>query len=252
VVKYERKILQINKIKEIDMKTLIVTGGSLDISWAKDFVRTINAEYIIAADSGLKYIDELGLVPDMILGDYDSVEDGLLDKYKSIDIKTYPKEKDYTDTHIAIINALKAGASVIYILGATGTRMDHTFTNICLLLQSSAYCELSSASSVAMITTSMPEMSASVTSRFHTRIRSGFFWQLPSIFSTMPAVSSIRSVSAIASSSAQISGATTVTHAPNSHICAAFRAATAPPPTIRHCLSSSCIMNGKYAIFYPL
>ena len=30
------------------MKTLIVTGGSLDISWAKDFVRTINAEYIIA------------------------------------------------------------------------------------------------------------------------------------------------------------------------------------------------------------
>ena len=107
------------------MKTLIVTGGSLDISWAKDFVRTINAEYIIAADSGLKYIDELGLVPDMILGDYDSVEDGLLDKYKSIDIKTYPKEKDYTDTHIAIINALKAGASVIYILGATGTRMDH-------------------------------------------------------------------------------------------------------------------------------
>ena len=47
MVKYERKILQINKIKEIDMKTLIVTGGSLDISWAKDFVRTINAEYII-------------------------------------------------------------------------------------------------------------------------------------------------------------------------------------------------------------
>lgn len=113
------------------MKTLIVTGGSLDIDWAKDFIKTINAEYIIAADSGLKYIDELGIVPDMILGDYDSVEDGLLGKYKSTDIKTYPREKDYTDTHIAIINALKAGTSEIYILGATGTRMDHTFTNIC-------------------------------------------------------------------------------------------------------------------------
>lgn len=113
------------------MKTLIVTGGSLDIRWAKDFIKTIQAEYIIAADSGLKYIDELGLVPDMILGDYDSVENDLLDKYKSTDIKTYPREKDYTDTHIAIINALKTGASEIYILGATGTRMDHTFTNIC-------------------------------------------------------------------------------------------------------------------------
>lgn len=113
------------------MKTLIVTGGSLDIRWAKNFIKTIQAEYIIAADSGLKYIDELGLVPDMILGDYDSVGNDLLDKYKSTDIKTYPREKDYTDTHIAIINALKTGASEIYILGATGTRMDHTFTNIC-------------------------------------------------------------------------------------------------------------------------
>lgn len=113
------------------MKTLIVTGGSLDTGWAKEFIKTVNIEYIIAADSGLKYINELGLVPDMILGDYDSVEAGLLDKYKDTDIKTYPREKDYTDTHIAIINALKAGASAIYILGATGTRMDHTFTNIC-------------------------------------------------------------------------------------------------------------------------
>lgn len=113
------------------MKTLIVTGGSLDTGWAEEFIKTVNAEYIIAADSGLKYINELGLVPDMILGDYDSVEAGLLDKYKDTDIKTYPREKDYTDTHIAIINALKAGASAIYILGATGTRMDHTFTNIC-------------------------------------------------------------------------------------------------------------------------
>lgn len=113
------------------MKTLIVTGGSLDTGWAEEFIKTLNAEYIIAADSGLKHINELGLVPDMILGDYDSVEAVLLDKYKDTDIKTYPREKDYTDTHIAIINALKAGASAIYILGATGTRMDHTFTNIC-------------------------------------------------------------------------------------------------------------------------
>ena len=113
------------------MRTLIVTGGSVDTDWAMDFIKTINPQYIIAADSGLKYADKLGLVPDMILGDYDSVEEGLLDKYRSTDIKTYPREKDYTDTHIAIINALKAGASEIYIIGATGTRMDHTFTNIC-------------------------------------------------------------------------------------------------------------------------
>ncbi len=59
-----------------------MTGGSLDIQWAKGFCQTINAEYIIAADSGLKYIDELGLVPDMILGDYDSVKMDCLIRYK--------------------------------------------------------------------------------------------------------------------------------------------------------------------------
>ena len=93
MVKYERKILQISKIKEIDMKTLIVTGGSLDISWAKDFVRTINAEYIIAADSGLKYIDELGLMPDMILGDYDSVEAGLLTSIRVQILRLIPEKR---------------------------------------------------------------------------------------------------------------------------------------------------------------
>ena len=46
------------------------------------------------------------------------------------EFEIYPKEKDYTDTHLAIMTALKKGATDIYILGATGTRMDHTITNI--------------------------------------------------------------------------------------------------------------------------
>ena len=113
------------------MNILIITGGSLDTGWADNFLKEIDYDYVIVADRGLLYADKLGITPDVILGDYDSVQEGLLDKDKNIDIKTYPREKDYTDTHIAVINAVKAGAQKIYILGATGTRMDHTFTNIC-------------------------------------------------------------------------------------------------------------------------
>lgn len=112
-------------------KTLILTGGSIDIEWAKKWLLDKEFEYCIAADSGLVYADKLGVKVDFLLGDYDSVDKDILERYKKqVDFKVYPREKDYTDTHLAIITAIKNGASEIYILGATGTRMDHTLTNI--------------------------------------------------------------------------------------------------------------------------
>ena len=109
---------------------LIITGGSLDISWAKSYLSQNKFDYLIAADSGLAYVKELNLCPDFILGDYDSVDLELLNYFKDKDIKTYPKEKDYTDTHLAIITAIKLMPRKITILGGTGTRLDHTLTSI--------------------------------------------------------------------------------------------------------------------------
>ena len=112
-------------------KALIVTGGSINVAWAKEWLDNQTFDYCIAADSGLEYADKLGLKVDYLLGDYDSVDKDVLDTYKSnTEFEIYPKEKDYTDTHLAIMTALKKGATDIYILGATGTRMDHTITNI--------------------------------------------------------------------------------------------------------------------------
>lgn len=112
-------------------RVLIVTGGSVNVEWAKEWLDNQAFDYCIAADSGLVYADKLGLKVDFLLGDYDSVDTEVLDRYKSnTEFEIYPKEKDYTDTHLAIITALKKGATDIYILGAIGTRMDHTITNI--------------------------------------------------------------------------------------------------------------------------
>jgi thiamine pyrophosphokinase len=77
----------------------------------------------------------------LILGDYDSVDKNVLDKYrKTADVLTYPPEKDYTDTHIAVKKAVEKIATdglkdstAVYIAGATGTRLDHTLTNIFIL-----------------------------------------------------------------------------------------------------------------------
>ena len=111
-------------------KILIVTGGSVDYEWAKEWLKDREYDYVIAADSGLLHAYRLGLKVDYILGDYDSLEDGIIEKYENTETVTYPAEKDYTDTHLAIITAIKQGADLIDIIGATGRRYDHAMTNI--------------------------------------------------------------------------------------------------------------------------
>ncbi|MGN0318893.1 MAG: thiamine diphosphokinase [Lachnospira sp.] len=112
-------------------RVLIVTGGNVDIRWAKSWLNDNSFDYCIAADKGLYYAHELGIKVDYVLGDFDSLPENVLDGYKSESvIETFPTQKDYTDTHLAIITAIKLGAEAIYIIGATGNRLDHTMTSI--------------------------------------------------------------------------------------------------------------------------
>lgn len=117
-------------------RVLIITGGNVDYDWAGDWLKNREYEYCIAADSGLCHADRLGIKVDYILGDYDSVNEELLDNYKK-DIKTvtYPPEKDYTDTHLAVLTALEQQPDKIDIIGATGSRYDHALTNIYIMKQ---------------------------------------------------------------------------------------------------------------------
>jgi len=111
---------------------LIFTGGMFDLVWAREWLDSKEFDFVIAADKGLLYADELNCKVDYILGDYDSVDKDLLDKYRGMNVEliTFPCEKDYTDTNLAIETAIEKGASQITILGAIGSRMDHTMSNI--------------------------------------------------------------------------------------------------------------------------
>lgn len=121
-------------------RCLIIAGGE----WNQEFASCyINKKYgekkpdlVIAADGGLHGLHQMGILPDILLGDYDSVPAELLAQYGEDDRMIrmqYPAEKDYTDSHLAITTAIEQGAEEICILGATGTRMDHSLTNIGLL-----------------------------------------------------------------------------------------------------------------------
>jgi thiamine pyrophosphokinase len=100
--------------------------GSAEI---KDYssVKVDEDAYIIAADGGLCHTNVLGLRPDILIGDFDSLNAELPSDCKII---TSPAEKDDTDMMLAVKTALQNGYRSITIYGGTGGRLDHTFANI--------------------------------------------------------------------------------------------------------------------------
>ena len=86
---------------------------------------------IIAADGGYDNLTRHGYVPDVLIGDFDSIESNM-----PVGIRTvrHPKEKDETDMFLAYAEGVRLGYSEFVMLGATGGRLDHTYANISLLL----------------------------------------------------------------------------------------------------------------------
>jgi len=117
-------------------RVVILTGGEF-VDYPQCQAVKQAADYLICADKGVEYAQQLGWQPDLIIGDFDSVPAAVLNVYKEkgYPIRTYPPQKDYTDTHLAVDAALALGATEIIILGGTGSRFDHTFANFCLLLR---------------------------------------------------------------------------------------------------------------------
>ena len=86
-------------------------------------------DLVIAADSGLKTVERLGLSPDLIVGDFDSL--GRVPTGKNV--VTLPVEKDVTDAAAAVAEGRARGFGRFFFVGCTGGRPDHTFAAYQLL-----------------------------------------------------------------------------------------------------------------------
>lgn len=135
--------------------TVIVSGGMIQKDFALDFIKKIKEErnkenrkdndqdnekenklLLIAADRGMDFFRETGLVPDLVDGDFDSVSaegKAYLESLTNTEILQLVPEKDDTDTQSAVNLAIKKGAKSILILGATGGRLDHFLGNLGIL-----------------------------------------------------------------------------------------------------------------------
>ncbi len=112
------------------MKCVIFANGIYNHTEAVFSI--LENSFIIAADAGLFICDKIGVMPDVIIGDMDSVSKTLLDKFieKNVMIKRYPSEKDNTDMEISFRYAFEQKFNEIVVLGGLGKRWDMTFANV--------------------------------------------------------------------------------------------------------------------------
>ena len=118
------------------IRTLIVSGGNIGLSFFKELISNNEYNNIIASDKGLEILDKCKITPNYIIGDFDSIDQNILNKYtNNSDIKIIKLNpiKDYTDTHMALKLAIDIKSLDITIIGAIGTRVDHLLGNIHVL-----------------------------------------------------------------------------------------------------------------------
>ena len=105
------------------MRYLIVCGGKIDKEFGLNEIKTDGIDAIIAADSGMDFLYENGVTPDIIVGDFDSTKTNALEYFErkgQTEIRRLNPVKDDTDTEYAIRLAISEGARSIVVLGATG------------------------------------------------------------------------------------------------------------------------------------
>lgn len=113
---------------------IILANGELpDIDKARSLIQ--NGDYLICADGGTRHALELGVQPNLIIGDLDSTEPQALQKFKDdgVEIEPYPRDKNETDLELAIHRAIELNPKQIIIIAALGGRLDQTLANITLL-----------------------------------------------------------------------------------------------------------------------
>ena len=116
------------------MRALIVLGGDAPEP-ALLAACAGQADLTIAADSGLAAFDAAGLAPDLLIGDMDSIDPALLERYGNLPQERLCCVKDDTEGVHALDTAIARGAKRITLLGALGGRLDHALANLMLLVR---------------------------------------------------------------------------------------------------------------------
>ncbi len=117
-------------------KAVVALNGELKGD-REEFKKLIGEKdiFFIAADGGALFLESIGFLPDVIIGDFDSLTKAQYQRYEKLGAKIikYPVEKDETDGELALQYCQERGFNNIIIIGFSGGRLDQQLANIFLL-----------------------------------------------------------------------------------------------------------------------
>ncbi|HHV65244.1 MAG TPA: thiamine diphosphokinase [Peptococcaceae bacterium] len=124
------------------MQVAVIANGEWDLEWGREELRNRPIDILIAADGGGDLALKVGRIPDVLIGDLDSIseESFKICQNNNTKIKKFPKEKDETDLELALefaetyLQAYGRQEDEILLYAAGGKRLDHLLGNIALLL----------------------------------------------------------------------------------------------------------------------
>ncbi|MCL2619858.1 MAG: thiamine diphosphokinase [Defluviitaleaceae bacterium] len=113
------------------IRAVIISGGAIaDYDFIRSQLR--DGDTVICADSGYDHAVKMGVKPQVLVGDFDSI--GCLDDVPSdVVVRSHSPRKDFTDTEIAIEYAREQGFKRFLLVAVLGSRVDHSLTNVLLL-----------------------------------------------------------------------------------------------------------------------
>jgi thiamine pyrophosphokinase len=112
---------------------IFANGKRLNLAAVRQMIRP--EDYLVAADGGLRYLAQLGLSANLVIGDLDSISSAELAELQksTARVMRYPRGKNETDLELALETVVQEGCKTILVLAALGGRLDMTLSNIFLL-----------------------------------------------------------------------------------------------------------------------
>jgi thiamine pyrophosphokinase len=126
--------LEVTVTSNTAARTIIIANGHLpDPVEARQCVRS--GDVVICADGGAHHARVMGLTPDVVVGDLDSLDPGLRSELEAagVRLEAHPTHKDETDLELALRLAIAEGATEIEFLALLGGRLDQSLANLLLL-----------------------------------------------------------------------------------------------------------------------
>jgi len=116
-------------------KCIIVGNGFKPLKKDILLLRKKNYNFLICADAGADHLYKMNIIPDLIIGDLDSISQKVLSFYSNKTKILHIKRQNDTDIEKALKYAISLKYDEVILLGVIGNRLDHSFCNIGIALK---------------------------------------------------------------------------------------------------------------------